>query len=121
MKIKLWTFKQSSQVEELLLRKMIPAEAAERALNVVSTLDKYYGAHRDVDHDYGGYLLLYTGCVKEDEELKEVLREYHVSVEDAELEDVLCSIDGVIWKAVLYLAASDFGITLIYPCKGGVK
>lgn len=55
------------------------------------------------------------------QELKEVLREYHVPVEDAELEDVLCSIDGVIWKAVLYLATSDFGITLIYPCRGDAK
>ena len=82
MKIKLWTLRQSSQVEELLLRKMIPAEAAERALNVVSTLDKYYGAHRDVDHDYGGYLLLYTGCVKEDEELKEVLLQISLEAVD---------------------------------------
>lgn len=121
MKIKLWTFKQSSQVEELLLNKLIPAEAADRALNVLSTLDKYYGADRDVDHDDGGYLLLYTECVKEDEELREVLRVYHVPVEDAELEDVLCSIDGVIWKSILYLATSDFGITLIYPRRGGLK
>jgi hypothetical protein len=120
MKIKLWTLRQSSQVEELLLRKMIPTEAAERVLNVLSTLDKYYGADRDVDHDDGGYLLLYTGCVKEEEVLREVLGAYHVPIEDTELEDILCSgdTDGV-WKAVLYLIGNDYGIEMIYPVYTG--
>lgn len=121
MKIKLWTLKQAEQIEELLSKKLIPIEAADESLKVLSILDKYYGADRDVDHDDGGYLLLYTGCVKEGEVIKEILEGYNVPIEDAEIEAVLCSANGVIWKSVLYLTTNDFGITLIYPCRGGVK
>lgn len=121
MKIKLWTLKQSEKIEELLSKKIIPVSAADKALDVLTILDEYYKEDREVDNDDGGYLLLYTECMEEGKEIQGVLDEYHVPVEDAELEDVLCSIDGVIWKSVLYLVTNDFGITLIYPCKGGVK
>lgn len=121
MKIKLWTLRQSAQIEELMSKKIIPVEAADKALNVLSILDKYYGEHRNVDSDDGGYLLLYTRCVKDSKEIQGVLDEYQVPIEDAELEDVLCSVDSLIWKSVLYLITNDYGITLIYPCRGDVK
>lgn len=121
MKIKLWTLKQSSKIEELLSKKLIPAEAADKVLNTLSILDRYYGEDRNVDDDDGGYLLLYTECMKEDKEIQGVLDEYHVPVEDAELEDILCSVDGLIWKYILVLVTNEYSVSFIYPCKGDAE
>lgn len=119
MKVKLWTLKQKPQIKELLSNKLIPLEAANEALKVLSILDKYYGENRDVDNDDGGYLMLYMEPLEEGRGIsKNELDKYHVPAEDMEAEDILCSIDGIAWKSVLYLTTNDYGITLIYPCKG---
>lgn len=117
MKLKIWTAEQLPMVQELVLDGRIPKAVADETLRVVSILDEYYGTERNVDNDDGGYLLIYTDCIGDNGEIQKFLDNYHVRLDDMELDDTLCTGDGVTWKSVLYLVTNDYGITLIYPCR----
>ncbi|WP_288175041.1 hypothetical protein [Sporofaciens musculi] len=117
MKVKIWTAKQLPIIQELVSNGKIPKAVADETLRVVSILDEYYGSERNVDNDDGGFLLIYTDCLEDNGEIQRFLDSYHIRLDDMELDDTLCTDDGITWKSVLYLVSNDYGITLIYPCK----
>ena len=115
--MKIWTAEQLPMVQELVKDGRIPTAVADESLRVVSILDEYYGTERNVDNDDGGYLLIYTECMEDNREIQRFLDKYHVRLDDMELDDTVCTDDGITWKSVLYLVTNDYGITLIYPCR----
>lgn len=119
MKVKIWTAKQLPIIQELVSDGRIPKAVADETIRVISILDEYYGSERNVDNDDGGYLLVYTDCIGNDSEIERFLDKYHVRLDDMELDDILCTGDGMTWKSVLYLVSNDYGITVIYPCRDG--
>lgn len=121
MKVKIWTAKQLSMVQELVKDGRIPKAVADESLRVVSILDEYYGTERNVDNDDGGYLLIYTECIEDNREIQRFLDKYRVRLDDMELDDTICTGDGVTWKSALYLVTNDYGITLIYPYRNTEK
>ena len=121
MKVKIWTAKQLSMVQELVKDGRIPKAVADESLRVVSILDEYYGTERNVDNDDGGFLLIYTDCLEDNGEIQRFLDSYHIRLDDMELDDTICTGDGVTWKSALYLVTNDYGITLIYPYRNTEK
>lgn len=117
MQIKIWTANQIHMVRKMVIDGKIPEIVADEVSRVVSILDEYYGAERNVESDDGGYLLVYTDCIEDEREIQRFLDKYHVRLDDMELDDTLCTGDGITWKSVLYLVTNDYGITLIYPCR----
>lgn len=117
MKIKIWTVNQMPKIREMVIDGRIPESVADEVSRVVSILDEYYDAERNVETDDGGYLLVYTDYIEDEKEIQTFLDKYHIGLEDAELDDTLYTGDGVTWKSVLYLVTNDYGITLIYPCR----
>lgn len=113
--MKIWTAEQLPIVHKLVLDGRIPKAVADETLRVVSILDEYYGSERNVDNDDGGYLLIYTDCIEDNREIQRFLDNYQIRLDDMELDDTLCTDDGITWKSVLYLVSNDYGITLIYP------
>lgn len=116
---RIWTQQQYAKLFKLQKKYSIPHEVIESICKVVEILDRYYGKDRNVDTDDGGYLVLFTECLEGMGSIYKILENYHVHIADAELEEVLCFSDGLLWKSVLYLITNDYGITVIYPCKGG--
>lgn len=114
---RIWTRAQYDKLSELQKKHQIPEEVIEEIHRVVDMLDRYYGSDRDVDRDDGGYLFLTTESIEAGRCFKELLDQYHVRAEDAELDDTLCIRDGTAWKSALYLVSNDYGITFIYPCR----
>lgn len=114
--VKIWTMEQVPIIHELVANGRIPKVVGDEVSRVVSILDQYYGAERNVESDDGGYLLVYTDYLEDESEIQRFLDTYHVGLDDAELDDILCTCDGVTWKSVLYLVTNDYGIALIYPC-----
>lgn len=102
-------------VREMVIDGRIPEFVADEVSRVVSILDEYYDARRNVESDDGGYLVVYTDCIEEGREIQRFLDKYNIGLDDAELDDILYTGDGVTWKSVLYLVSNDYGITLIYP------
>lgn len=117
MKIKIWTVNQMSMVREMVIDGRIPEFVADEVSRVVSILDEYYDAKRNVESDDGGYLVVYTDCVEDEREIQAFLERYHISLDDAELDDTLGTCNGITWRSVLYLVTNDYGITFIYPCR----
>lgn len=115
MKLKIWTTNQMPMVREMVIDGRIPEFVADEVSRVVSILDEYYDAERNVETDDGGYLLVYTDYIEDGREIQRFLDKYHIGLDDAELDDILCTGNGVTWKSVLYLVTNDYGITLIYP------
>lgn len=117
MKIKIWTVNQMSMVREMVIDGRIPEFVADEVSRVVSILDEYYDAKRNVESDDGGYLVVYTDCVEDEREIQAFFERYHISLDDAELDDTLGICNGITWRSVLYLVTNDYGITFIYPCR----
>lgn len=120
MKLKLWTLQQLPLVKQMEADHMIPEIVADELENVLSILDRYYGADRAVETADGGYILLYTHYIARPEkiQIQDVLDTYYLRPDEMEAEDILCVCGSVTWKSVLYLATNDYGITLIYPVQG---
>ena len=117
MKIKIWTTNQMPMVREMVIDGRIPGFVADEVSRVVSILDEYYGTERNVESDDGGYLIVYTDYIEDRREIQRFLDKYNIGLDDAELDDILYTGDGVTWKSVLYLVSNDYGITFIYPCR----
>ncbi len=118
MILKFWTKAQYDKISEINTKHELPQEVMDEILRLLEILDKYYGSDRDVENSDGGYLLLFTENIDTRSYFVQLLNKYHVSIDDAELDDILCtSEDGSItWRSTLYLVTGDFAITFIYPC-----
>lgn len=121
LEIKVWTNSQFSVVQQMESEGRIPADVTNETKRVLSILDGYYGEDRDVENDDGGYVVIFTECVENDEHVPKILEKYHVRLNDEEFKDDLCACDGVIWTSALYLVSNDYGITVIYPREDGSK
>lgn len=83
-----------------------------RLSEAVHTLDKYYGADRDLQKDMGGYTVIIYGTEKEIvDSHKIMLDSHHLNEEEYEYEDIyrIPEIDvKIIFR--LYLCSNDYGI-----------
>lgn len=84
----------------------------ERLSEAVCTLDKYYGADRDLQKDMGGYMVIIYGTEKEiADSHRIVLNAHHLNEEEYEYEDIY-RIPEIGVKVIfrLYLCSNDYGI-----------
>lgn len=90
----------------------LPAPVVKVIEEAVTILDDEYGADRDVDHGYGGYVLV----LKSEAALAQ-LHEHRIDIDTAVFEyvdEILCG-DGQVYVSALVLLGSDNGIVLIMP------
>lgn len=113
--VKIWTQSQLTMVRQMEAEGRIPADVTNETRRVLSILNDYYGQDRDVDNDDGGYVVIFTELMGDSGEIREILEEYHVRLDDEEFRENLCVCDGVVWMSALYLVSNDYGITVIYP------
>ncbi len=117
IKERFWTETQFPKLSELAEQFDIPREVVKEIQRTVRILDDNYGNSRDVDQDDGGFVLL---LLSEDEkEIKKmydaILKKYSLRRELAEFEDVIVQDRQREWHLVLFLVASEYGITIVYP------
>lgn len=110
-----WTSVQIDEIRETCKQYKLPMEVEERMISVVRVLDKYYGTDRSMDDD-GGYVAL---IVAREESLiqkayEEILHTYHISAEEREFQDILYSDENGVYYAELYIANSEYAITIIW-------
>lgn len=83
-----------------------------RLSEAVCTLDRYYGAGRDLQKDMGGYTVIIYGTEKEiADSHRIVLNDHHLNEEEYEYEDIY-RIPEIGVKVIfqLYLCSNDYGI-----------
>ena len=110
-----WTSSQLGEIRETCKQYQLPTEVEERILSTIHVLDKYYGTGRHMEED-GGYVAL---IVEDDEkrkvqEYKDILHNYHLSKEEREFQDILCSDEQRGYYAELFIANSEYAITIIW-------
>ncbi|WP_125142161.1 hypothetical protein [Clostridium transplantifaecale] len=83
----------------------------------VKTFDSYYGAHRDLEKDLGGYCAVFpTMQVTDNNTYSNLLKKHFIRLEDWEYQDyIVC--DKSIWCEELYILSSDYSLIIIYPCE----
>ena len=101
-----------THVRELTGLSDLPLEVVSVIRDAVTILDAEYGENRDVDSDYGGYVL-----VIENEEDLACLQEFRIDVETAipEYVDVVTCDYGQVFASCLILKGNDFGVLLVMP------
>lgn len=101
-----------AHVRELATAAALPIVVVEVIREAVTVLDSEYGETRDVDSDYGGYVL-----VVEDEGELPRLQEFRIDVKTAipEYVDVVVCDGGKEFASCLILQGSDFGVLLVMP------
>lgn len=116
---KFWTLAQISDVEQIIERYNIPEEVFNVIKRNLEILDAAYGADRSITAD-GGYVAL---ILPEDDhsyqrEYDNLLQEYHLSEEDAEFCDLLCT-DRTekIWKSDTYVL-NEYVLIIVYLTEG---
>ncbi len=117
IKERLWTALQFPRLEELAEKFQIPPEVVKEIQKTILILDSNYGDDRDVDRDDGGFVLLLLS--ENEEEINKaydaILQKYSLQQELAEFEDVIIQDRQKEWHIVLFLAGSEYGITIVYP------
>lgn len=121
MILKFWTSTQYSKISKLQTKHKLPQEVIDEIHRMIDILDSHYGTNRDVENNDGGYLLLSTENIDTNSYFEKLLGKYHVNLDDAELDDILCIKDGITWKSTLYLVSNDYGLAFIYPCTDRAK
>lgn len=88
-------------------------EAVNHIRQMVHQLDFYYGVHRDIKSDLGGYTIFFFGEQKiVREEYMRMLQYHHLQEELYEFEDVFINNQGRM-KVRLYLCSSDYSIVVV--------
>ncbi|KAI4442331.1 hypothetical protein FMM80_23000 [Schaedlerella arabinosiphila] len=113
---KIWTAQQLPLIKRLGIT-TIPESVVNEVVHSISIFDTYYGAGRNVDNDHGGFLLLYTDFPESRKSFQPVLSRYHVSLDDAEFQNIIHRTETVVWYSELYLISSDYAIIIIYPTR----
>ena len=117
---KIWTLVQIQELCGLQMEYRIPSEVIKVLKSQTAILDAQYGVGRDVDSDDGGHvLLLLPDKNKESAEYKylEMLKDYHLRQDSAEIERVICKDGCLEWHSDLFLTTNEYGITVVYPLK----
>lgn len=120
MIIKIWTLAQITELCGLQMEYKIPLEVIKFLERQTAILDAEYGMGRDVDSDDGGYVLLLLPD-KNDESAEhrylEMLKEYHLRQDSAEIERIICKDGCLEWHSDLFLSTNDYWITVVYQLK----
>ena len=116
---RIWTKSQLPQIAEIIGEQGISQDVMAEIEMVVQILDCHYGEMRNADSDDGGYILflLSENYDEVSREYEKLLEMYHLHRKMAEFEDVICCDCKGEWHSDLYLAGSEYGITVIYPVK----
>lgn len=119
---KIWTAQQVEKLYDLKAGYTVPIQVIEEIEQLVQLLNYHYGFDRDVDNEDGGFVVL---LLPEDESVDmdslylELLEEYHLGIDTAEMETVLFKSEEGEWHTDLYIIANEYGITVIYPKRRG--
>ncbi len=119
---KIWTVQQAEKLYGLKTGYALPLKVTEEVKRLVQLLNYHYGSERDVDNEDGGYVVL---LLPEDESADtdslylKLLEEYHLCVDTAEIETILCKSGKWEWHSDLYMVTNEYGITVIYPKRWG--
>ena len=119
---KIWTVQQAEKLYGLKTGYALPLKVTEEVKRLVQLLNYHYGSERDVDNEDGGYVVL---LLPEDESADtdslhlKLLEEYHLCVDTAEIETILCKSGKWEWHSDLYMVTNEYGITVIYPKRRG--
>lgn len=116
---KFWTLAQISDIEQIIERYNIPKKVFNVIKSNLEILDAAYGADRSITAD-GGYVAL---ILPEDDhsyqrEYDSLLQEYHLSEEDAEFHDSLCTDErNRLWKSDTYVL-NEYVLIIVYSMEG---
>lgn len=119
---KIWTVQQAEKLYGLKTGYALPLKVTEEVKRLVQLLNYHYGSERDMDNEDGGYVVL---LLPEDESADtdslylKLLEEYHLCIDTAEMETVLCKSGKWEWHSDLYMVTNEYGITVIYPKRRG--
>lgn len=119
---KIWTAQQVEKLYDLKTGYTVPLQVMKEIERLVQLLSYHYGSDRDVDNEDGGYVVL---LLPEDESVDmdslylELLEEYHLCIDTAEMETVLCKSGKWEWHSDLYMNTNEYGITVMYPKRRG--
>lgn len=119
---KIWTVQQAEKLYGLKTGITVPLQVMEEVKRLVQLLNYHYGSERDMDNEDGGYVVL---LLPEDESADtdslylKLLEEYHLCIDTAEMETVLCKSGKWEWHSDLYMVTNEYGITVIYPKRRG--
>ena len=103
-------------IKELNQINNIPDEILSIVTENLTILDTAYGAERDVNDGYGGFVLL-VQVASDLPLLRQHLANIYVDLADTipeYVEPIVCS-DGQIFSHTLILCGSDFGVLLLIP------
>lgn len=104
--------KKLAHVDEVKELKDLPVEIINVIQDAVTILDREYGEDRDIDSDYGGYVLV----IESKGELGQ-LKEFGIDTESDSpeyVDTIVCS-DGQVFTSILFLLGSDYGIVVVMP------
>lgn len=95
-------------------KEKMPEEVFRHLRYSIELLEKNYGAERDIDHDDGGYVLLFNSldALEKIRTMGMIDFTYHVPEWVDRIETVKED-----YGAALYLTSNDFGIILAAPVK----
>lgn len=117
-----WTRTQHKELENVFNKYRFPTEVQSVILNTIGIMDGCYGEGREMDAE-GGYIAILIPDEKTDiqMEYQKILDKYHMSKEWCEFNDKLCSDKTGTYYSDLYIASSEFLITIIWIDKEGAK
>ncbi|WP_304576388.1 hypothetical protein [uncultured Clostridium sp.] len=94
-----------SQLAEL---NNIPSEVIESMKVTIDILNENYGAHRDIEADLGGYIVIVENIVD-----IEILKQDKLQGLIPEYTDIIECSEGVNWISSLFLLSSDYAIVVV--------
>lgn len=88
----------------------LPIEVQQEVEDTIDILNQYYGEHRNIDRDMGGYVLLLENP-SDQERLENI---FHQAVDGLipEYVDKIITSDGIYTKSLI-ICSSDYSITIV--------
>lgn len=87
-----------------------------RIFELAELLDMNYGAKRGMC-SMGGYILYFPDTDSYEKWIEKINTFYGINPESEEYEDIICTMENVVWKEKLFLLSSDDAIVIVYPEK----
>lgn len=101
------------------LQKQIPDKVLDTLEERLVILDEWYGADRDWKKDMGGFgVIVYPGTTQN--EMRGWMQRHHISENDYEYVDDLCTVGGLSWKERLFMLNNDYGIVMMHSERRGM-
>ena len=93
---------------QLLELNNIPSEVIKSMKVTIDILNENYGAHRDIEADLGGYVVIAENIV-----VIEMLKKDKLQGLIPEYTDIIECKEGVNWTSSLFLLSSDYAIVVV--------